>query len=129
MPQARDVPTTVLLADDDPDYLEVMGELLELNGLTVLTARSAAEVRTVLAAQEPDVLLVDRLLGKDDGEALAREIAASASLRPRVALISGLSTSPDEQAGFASDGIAVFPKPVDVERLRVFCHGRQATSI
>ncbi len=124
MPQARDVPTTVLLADDDPDYLEVMGELLELNGLTVLTARSAAEVRTVLAAQEPDVLLVDRLLGKDDGEALAREIAASGALRPRVALISGLSISTDERTWLAGHGVEVFPKPVNAEKLRAFCLGQ-----
>lgn len=129
MPQAQDSPIRVLLADDDPDYLEVMAELLELTGLTVFTARTAAETRAVLGAEDPDILLVDRLLGDADGAALAREIAASASLRPRVALISGLSTSPDEQAGFASDGIAVFPKPIDVERLRAFCHGRQVTSI
>lgn len=120
MDTARHSATKLLLVDDDPDYLEAMGELLELVGVTAVTAQSVMEAQAVLTSEEPDILLIDRLLGDDDGEAFARQIVGAVNGQLRVALLTGASISERKQADLVQSGIAVLVKPVDAKRLGEF---------
>ena len=49
----------ILFVDDDPDVLTSAQVLLARNGMRMLTARSPAEARSVLAAEPVDVILLD----------------------------------------------------------------------
>lgn len=63
---------TVLLVEDSSDTREVLAEFLELNGLRVLAARSAAEAEAAgVAARRIDLLLVDLHLPDGDGGQVA----------------------------------------------------------
>ena len=64
---ARSGPLRVLVIDDDPDFLATMDEALTLEGMVVRTARTAGEALVHAVAEQPDVILLDILLGSADG--------------------------------------------------------------
>lgn len=64
---------TVLVVDDEADLLFTVTLALELAGYTVLQAASGEEALEVVAAQPPDVVVLDlRLPGIDGWEVLRR---------------------------------------------------------
>ncbi|MHB1605724.1 MAG: sigma-54-dependent transcriptional regulator [Leptospirales bacterium] len=58
---------SVLVVDDEPNILKVLGEVLSDEGYRVLTARSASEGLSRLEEELPDVIFLDVWLGSDDG--------------------------------------------------------------
>jgi len=76
---------TLLIADDEPVILAVLGRTLAAPGRTVLLASSAAEARTLARTQGPvDVALLDKNLGDGSGLAVAAELKA---VRPETEII------------------------------------------
>lgn len=79
----------VLVVDDEPDALELLGELLEQCGVQVSTASSANEALDRIAAEPPDVLVSDIGMPEKSGYDLIREVRklpSRASTMPAVAL-------------------------------------------
>ena len=75
----------LLIADDEPVILEVLGKYLAAPGRTVLLAPSAAEARLLARASGPvDVALLDRHLGDGSGLEVARALKAD---RPETEVI------------------------------------------
>ncbi len=70
----------ILLVDDDPGLLEALADLLRNDGFLVTTARNGDEALRRLDAGWPDLLIIDLLMPKVDGWALAREVKARADL-------------------------------------------------
>lgn len=66
----------VLLVDDELDAREMVATVLELEGAEVLSAPSAAEGMSLLAAERPDVLLSDIEMPGMDGYELMRRVRA-----------------------------------------------------
>ena len=66
----------ILVLEDDTAVLELLERLLEVQGHSVLTARSAAEADTLLSQRRlaPDVLLADIMIGGDNGVDYARQL-------------------------------------------------------
>jgi DNA-binding response OmpR family regulator len=58
---------TLLAIDDDPDILKVLKANLGLYGFSLLTAESLAAAKTILAEQQPDLVLLDLTLPDGDG--------------------------------------------------------------
>ena len=69
-----------MLVDDDPNLLVVLAEQLRHDGYDVWTARDGQEALRRLEAEWPDLILLDLMMPKVDGLALAREIKAAADL-------------------------------------------------
>jgi len=66
-----------LIVDDSPEFLEAASHLLERQGLLVVgCALTGAEALTLTRELQPDVVLVDIVLGRDSGFDLARDLAA-----------------------------------------------------
>jgi CheY-like chemotaxis protein len=64
-----------LIVDDNESFLEIAAASLAGDDLDVLgTATSSAEALRQVAAQQPDVVLVDINLGGESGFELAREL-------------------------------------------------------
>ena len=57
----------VLVVEDDPDQREVFCALLYYNGFDVVPAASASEAVEAVAAQRPDVILLDVVLPDGNG--------------------------------------------------------------
>jgi DNA-binding response OmpR family regulator len=70
----------ILLVDDDPHLLVVLAEQLRDDGYDVATARDGQEALRRLEAGWPDLILLDLMMPRIDGLALARQIKAEADL-------------------------------------------------
>ncbi|MGD0248893.1 MAG: response regulator transcription factor [Candidatus Limnocylindrales bacterium] len=73
-------PRRILLVDDDPSLLVVLAEQLSDDGFEVATARDGQEALRRLDAGWPDLILLDLMMPRLDGLALARRIKADADL-------------------------------------------------
>ncbi len=73
-------PQRILLVDDDPNLLVVLSEKLKDDGYDVATARDGVEAMRRLEAGWPDLILMDLMMPRVDGLALARQIKATADL-------------------------------------------------
>lgn len=70
----------ILLVDDDPNLLVVLAEQLRDDGFEVATARDGQEAVRRLESGWPDLLVVDLMMPRLDGLALARRVKAEADL-------------------------------------------------
>ncbi len=89
MHQARSKETTVLVLEDEPTLLDLITEMLSLNGLEVTAAKNAAEARGHLSRTTFDLFLTDIVVqGEFSGADLAREAQEQGQTR-RVVVMSG----------------------------------------
>ncbi len=70
----------ILIVDDDPDLRVILAEQLTADGYEVQTARDGEEALRRLGVAWPDLLIIDMLMPRLDGLALAREVKARADL-------------------------------------------------
>lgn len=69
---------TILLVDDDPDFLEQNRLLLEANGYAVRTALSGRECLAEVEAARPDLIILDMVMGdRQEGFDVSRELRNS----------------------------------------------------
>ena len=69
---------TVLLVDDDADFVEMNRILLEQNGYRVRVAYSGRQCLAEVAATRPDVIILDMVMeSRDDGFDVSRELRNS----------------------------------------------------
>lgn len=66
-------PPTILIVDDNRDLLMFLATELEEEGWRMLTAESAEQARVLFAEEHPDTVLLDYMLGDDDGLKLGME--------------------------------------------------------
>ena len=66
---------TVLLVDDDPDFLAMNRSVLEARGYRVLTLSSAEPALEAARAEHPDIVVTDLMMSNlDSGFSLARSL-------------------------------------------------------
>ena len=106
--------TAVLVADDDPDNLEMLAYIMSAEGATVRTATSALEALELLPDWKPDVLLLDIEMPVTDGYDLLSTIRGRPDLRnvPAVA-VTALGYPSDKDQAFAAGFDAHMTKPFD----------------
>jgi len=69
---------TVLLVDDDADFVEMNRVLLEENGYAVRVAYSARQCLAQVASQRPDLIILDMVMeSPSDGFDVSRELRNS----------------------------------------------------
>jgi CheY-like chemotaxis protein len=113
---------TILLIDDDADVIEINRTVLAKRGHKVLTARSAAEARVILAKTAPDAAVVDVMMETDSaGFELAREIREKFPKMPTI-ILSGVHQAKDLPFRFEPDEtylpvVKVLDKPVPPQEL------------
>ena len=64
----------VLIADDEPDILEILKYNLSNEGYEVITAKDGDEALEKARRTQPDLIILDVMMPKKDGFTLAREI-------------------------------------------------------
>ena len=69
---------TVLLVDDDGDFVEMNRVVLEEKGYTVRTAFNGAQCMEQVASDKPDVIILDMMMeDRNEGFNLSRELRNS----------------------------------------------------
>lgn len=73
-------PTKLLLVDDEQTLREPLAEYLTRQGFDVLEAASAAEARSRLIDETPDLVLLDIMMPGEDGLSLCRHLVETRQL-------------------------------------------------
>jgi DNA-binding response OmpR family regulator len=76
MPRPGESAPRILLFDDDPAYCAEMSRYLGAYGFAVTTVLNAADFAASLAAEPPDLILLDQLLGDTTGTDILRGLRA-----------------------------------------------------
>jgi two-component system NtrC family response regulator len=109
---------TVLLVDDKPNNLEVLGALLAQEGYEVRVARSGeaalAEVRAVL----PDAIITDLKMPKMDGLEFFRAVRAIDGDVPAI-FMTAFGTVESAVAAMKAGAYDYLTKPLDHEKLKL----------
>ena len=107
-----------LVVEDDKNALSALAELVADEGFKVEQATSVRTARARLAAQTPDVVLLDLILPDGTGFDLIQDLQGQTD-RVEIVVITGhasVSTAVDALRHGASDYLT---KPVDVARLKL----------
>ncbi len=109
---------TILLVDDKPNNLEVLGALLRQEGYEVRTARSGQDALADARAVLPDVVITDLKMPKMDGLEFFQAIRA---LDPDLAtiFITAFGTVESAVAAIKLGAYDYLTKPLDHEKLRL----------
>jgi CheY-like chemotaxis protein len=101
-----------VIVDDNPGFLQIAREILESGGIVVVgVASTSAEAMSRTLEAEPDVALVDVVLGAENGFDLARGLVAQrGSRRTQVIMTSTRAEEDFADAIAASPAIAFLPK-------------------
>ncbi|MFN2238343.1 MAG: response regulator [Thermoanaerobaculia bacterium] len=109
---------TVLVLDDNPLVLKLARALLEREGSTVLTASSWIEFNHVLAANTPDIILLDVNLPSIKGNRLSEVLKSQSNKKEiPIVLISDLPEKSLEEMFPGSGADAWMRKPLTREKL------------
>ena len=78
--QPRNTGARVLIVDDEPDLREPLADYLSGQGFAVVQAASAADARSLLLQDKPDIVLLDIMMPGEDGLSLCRHLVETKSL-------------------------------------------------
>lgn len=106
----------ILVVEDAPDIREVFTVLLRVEGADVTATGSGREAADLASHQDFDVVLSDLGLPDIAGDALIRQILATARRRVRVIVVTGYGEPYLSRARQAGAEV-VFTKPVEWTRI------------
>lgn len=113
----------VLIADDDPDILETLGNILEgqLKGVRVVTARTGLEALRIVRSEPIDLLVTDYRMPSMNGVDLIRCVGREQPTLPNI-LMTAYAADVEREIGQGVRLDGFFRKPLDpdsfVERIR-----------
>jgi PAS domain S-box-containing protein len=111
-----DAPPTVLLCDDDPDVLEVLGMLLREHGYAATAVARGRDAVDRAALDHPDVILLDlRMPGMTGWEAIGELKARPQTRDIPIVVMSALTPAADPDLAARTEGWLT--KPVDEDRM------------
>ena len=122
-PYARHSRHSVLVVDDDVQFLRILGEILSRDDLDVLTAQDAVQAVALLEKSLPCIIFLDVEMPGMNGLALCRRLKH----HPRTAhvpvvLVSSRVGEGDVTAGLAAGAIDYIKKPFDMDEVRMRVH-------
>ena len=110
---------SVLIVNDEPDQLTLMGSLLRKAGYSVITADDGVEGLTLARRERPDLLISDVSMPRMNGLEFCREIRADAELKTvPILLVSALQKDTESVvAGLRAGADDYLEIPFDSARL------------
>ncbi|HBR5196322.1 two-component system response regulator GlrR [Klebsiella pneumoniae] len=109
-------PARLLLVDDDPGLLKLLGMRLVSEGYSVVTAESGPEALRVLGREKVDLVISDLRMDEMDGLQLFSEIQKGHPGMP-VIILTAHGSIPDAVAATKQGVFSFLTKPVDKDAL------------
>jgi len=108
--------TRILLVEDDPNLGEVIRDLLEIKGYAVVLSRDGEDALRTFSQGLFDLVLIDIMLPKMDGFALARAVR-KVNRRIPLIFLTAKTMKDDRIEGFKAGGDDYVTKPFHSEEL------------
>jgi putative two-component system response regulator len=104
---------TILIVDDQPENLAILGELLE-SDYRVKVANSAKHaLRAAESAPIPDLILLDVMMPEEDGYAVLARLRANVATRDiPVIFVTAMAGAADEERGLEAGAADYITKPI-----------------
>lgn len=108
----------ILIVDDEPNNLSVLGDLLERYGYDVLASDSGRQAIDIANQLQPDLILLDVAMPEMDGFETCRQLKQFQSLAAvPVLFLSAYQDLQHKVQGFQVGGMDFISKPFQVEEL------------
>ena len=108
----------VLFVEDEPALAEIVKESMESKGFVVKHTASAQNALLQYYSTQPDIIVLDVMLGDGDGFAVAKQIRDT-DLNTPIIFLTSRSLPADVVTGFESGGNDYLKKPFSMEELIV----------
>ena len=108
----------ILVVDDTPGNVKLLVDLLSVNGFDVIAARSGTECLERVAADPPDLILLDVMMPDVDGFAVCETLKANEATRDvPVIFLTALHETLDKVRAFSAGGVDYLTKPFEPREL------------
>ena len=114
-----DRPPNVLLVDDTPANLQVLGGMLKEQGCIVRPVPSGKLAIRFAEADPPDIILLDIMMPEMDGYEVCRRLKGIERLKDiPIIFISALQETIDKVKAFSAGGVDYITKPFQFEEVQ-----------
>jgi two-component system, OmpR family, alkaline phosphatase synthesis response regulator PhoP len=108
----------ILEADDEPNIVISLEYLLKREGYTVLVAHDGQEALDAMAAQQPDLVLLDVMMPVKTGFEVCQEVRASDTLKhTKILMLTAKGRDTDMAKGLALGADGYMTKPFSTHDL------------
>jgi DNA-binding response OmpR family regulator len=108
----------ILLVDDEKEILELLKDFLLIEGFEVLSAQTGSEFRELALSEKPDLIILDIMLGKDNGVAIYNRLLQEGLERTvPVIFLTGLTEDHSESPASPGRTYALRTKPFNPTEL------------
>ncbi len=111
---------TVLIADDEPEVVDLVRIILESEGYRVLDASNGLQALNQIQAHRPDLILMDMRMPELTGLGVLNALAQCPEPETRsipVVMLSVVVTDPEVRMALDQGAIAYLSKPFEVREL------------
>lgn len=120
---------SVLVVDDEPQVVWVLQFSLEAEGYTTYVANNGVEALAEISEHRPNLMVLDIMMPTMDGWGVLEEmLKLPVEERPRVVIVSALSSLRDRAKAAELGADAYVPKPFNVDELLAVLHGLERAS-
>lgn len=118
MPCGKKDKETILIADDQPENMQLLLECLEGEGYTVYVAKNGLSAMERAIYAHPDLIILDVMMPVMNGFEACRRLKETAGVRDiPVLFMSALSDSADRVEGFDAGGVDYITKPIFIKEV------------
>ncbi len=104
---------TILLVDDEPDILEIVGYNLSSEGYTVITADNGAKAVKMAKKKKPDLIILDVMMPEMDGIEACEQIRKIPELQETIiTFLTARGEDYSQVAGFDAGADDYITKPI-----------------
>ena len=119
----------VLVADDDPDIVELLRLNLEAQGYSVVAADNGEEARALALQLVPDLIVLDVMMPKMDGLEVLAALKGHATTRDiPIVMLTAKASDTDVWNGWQAGADYYITKPFDLEELLRFVEYLQVSA-
>ncbi|MCB2148608.1 MAG: response regulator [Deltaproteobacteria bacterium] len=111
-----EVPSRVLLVDDEREFVQTLSERLELRDMGSAVAYDGESALALVAEDDPEVMIIDLKMPGIDGMEILKQVKAT---RPEIEVIvlTGHGSETDRKRCMQLGAFAYMQKPVDIDEL------------
>jgi CheY-like chemotaxis protein len=109
---------TVLIADDEPEVVNLVRMMMEMEGYTILEAANGQKTVDMLQVYAPDLILLDVRMPRMSGLAVLDYLASDPKTADiPVIMLSVVTTYPEVRQALRKGAVAYLSKPFELREL------------